>query len=149
MIPSAFVSLESLPLMANGKVDRRAMPAPEQRRPELNTDYVAPATPTEKELHNMWCDLLGLEQIDIKDNFFEHGGHSLMLTQLASRIRNTFHVEVPLRALFTEPSIGMMAACIEAKQIEQADAVEMGQMLREMGQLSPTEVRALLESEAI
>ena len=100
MIPSAFVRLLRLPLTPNGKVDRKALPAPDQTRPELEgVDYVAPQTPIEHHLVEIWKELLGLERVGIHDNFFELGGHSLLATQLVSRLRaGEEGVEIPLRS---------------------------------------------------
>ncbi len=110
MIPNAFVILESLPLTPNDKVDYRALPAPDL---QSSTDqYVAPRTPTEEMLAQIWAQLLKLEQVGIHDNFFELGGHSLLATQLVSRIRSIFKVELPLRELFATPTVGELAQSI-------------------------------------
>ena len=87
MIPAAFVTLAQMPLTASGKVDRKALPKPEHEQREQ--PVVLPRTPTEQQLADMWSELLGLKQVSIHDNFFDLGGHSLLLTQLASRVRNT------------------------------------------------------------
>jgi acyl carrier protein len=105
MVPSAFVSLDLLPLSPNGKLDRKALPAPDQSRPELQETYTAPRTSTEEKLTHIWTEVLKLDQVGIRDNFFDLGGHSLMATQLISRIRDAFKVDLPLRALFENPTI--------------------------------------------
>lgn len=110
MLPAAFVLLKVLPLTPNGKVDRQALPAPVTE----HTILVAPNTSLEKSLVDLWCQLLGREQVGIHDNFFELGGHSLLATQLVSRIRDRFQVEVPLRSLFETPTIAQLAQKIEA-----------------------------------
>jgi acyl carrier protein len=104
MIPAAFVVLEQLPLTLNGKVDRRALPEPEAPS-ELRASYVAARTPTEQALSELWAEVLHLERVGIHDNFFALGGHSLLLAQLIGRIRETLHVELPLRAMFSGPTI--------------------------------------------
>lgn len=112
MIPSAFVTLEYLPLTPNGKLDRRALPAPEIR-PELELTFVAPRTPLEEILANVWAEVLGIKQIGINDNFFSLGGHSLLATQIISRIGTNLAVEVPLRHLFESPTIASLAEQIQ------------------------------------
>ncbi|MBU7585508.1 MAG: non-ribosomal peptide synthase/polyketide synthase [Nostoc sp. TH1S01] len=109
MVPNNLVILESLPLTPNGKLDRRALPAPDL----YNEDkYVAPRTPVEEILAQIWAQVLKLEAVGIHDNFFELGGHSLLATQLLSRIRNIFKVELPLRELFAAPTIDQLAHLI-------------------------------------
>jgi amino acid adenylation domain-containing protein len=118
MVPSAFVLLETLPLTANGKLDRKALPAPEQRRDE--TGYLAPRTPIEQVLAGIWSDLLQIEPVGIHDNFFELGGHSLLAMQIIARVRKAFEVELALRALFEAPTIAGLAERILAAMIEGA-----------------------------
>ena len=112
MVPSAFIFLESLPLTPSGKLDRKALPAPDQTRPELEETYSPPRTPVEESLAQIWCDVLKLDQVGVHDNFFDLGGHSLTATQLISRIRDTFKLDLPLRNLFEAPTVGEFAARI-------------------------------------
>ncbi|MEP7010069.1 MAG: amino acid adenylation domain-containing protein [Acidobacteriota bacterium] len=114
MVPSAIVTLGSLPLNANGKVDKKALPAPEWRRPE--DLYQAPKTPVEEILAGIWSDLLGLDRVGANDHFFELGGHSLLATQVMSRVRSAFGVELPLRDLFESPTLSGLAARVETAQ---------------------------------
>ena len=119
MVPNAWVVLDAWPLTPNGKVDRKALPAPEGSRDTLENAYIAPRTPEEEKLAAIWQKLLGVEQVGIHDNFFDLGGHSLLATQLMARIRNKFNAEVPLQALFTEPTIAELTTFIaEAKDKE-------------------------------
>jgi amino acid adenylation domain-containing protein len=113
MVPSAFVLCGTLPLTPNGKVDRRALPMPDQTTPERKEAFVAPRTPVEEVLAGIWVTVLGLEQVGIHDNFFELGGHSLKATQVMSRLRHTFQVELPLRTLFEMPTIAGLAEAVE------------------------------------
>ena len=113
MVPSAYVVLNSLPLTPNGKVDRRALPAADTERDDIKEDYVAPRTPVEEVLVEIWAKVLGRQQVSIYDNFFELGGHSLLATQLTSRIRDAFQVELPLRSLFETPTAAGLAKYIE------------------------------------
>ncbi|WP_373536610.1 amino acid adenylation domain-containing protein [Microcoleus sp.] len=114
MIPSAFVVLESLPVTANGKVDRLALPAPEPIKLEWAGSYVAPQTSVEEVLVKIWAEVLGIKRVGIRDNFFELGGHSLLATQLVSRVRDAFAVELPLRSVFEAPTIGELSKIVES-----------------------------------
>ncbi|MFS0517038.1 amino acid adenylation domain-containing protein [Nostoc sp. UIC 10607] len=118
MIPHAFVMLESLPLTPNGKVDRRALKAPDSRE-GLEISFVAPRSPIEEILTQIWTQALKVDQVSIYDNFFELGGHSLLATQLVSRIRNIFKVELPLREFFARKTVAELARSIE--QLQQQD----------------------------
>jgi acyl carrier protein len=113
MIPSVFVFLESLPLTPGGKIDRRALPAPDQSRPEMESAFVAPNTPTEELLARIWAEILKLERVGVHDNFFELGGHSLLATQLISRLRDALGVNLLLRSLFEAPTVAGLAERIE------------------------------------
>ncbi|WP_292766899.1 non-ribosomal peptide synthetase, partial [Nostoc sp. NOS(2021)] len=121
MLPSAFVLMDALPLTTNGKVDRRALPAPDQTRPELQETFVAPCTAIEEILAGIWAQILGLEEVGIHNNFFELGGHSLLATQVISQVRKVFQQEVSLRRLFEQPTIAGLA-----KDIEQATKAGLG-----------------------
>ncbi|MEG4344303.1 amino acid adenylation domain-containing protein [Microcoleus sp. A003_D6] len=114
MVPSAFVVLESLPVTANGKVDRLALPVPEPIKLEWAGGYVAPQTSIEEVLVKIWAEVLGIKRVGIRDNFFELGGHSLLATQLVSRVRDAFGVELPLRRVFEAPTIGDLSKIVES-----------------------------------
>ncbi|MEG4517635.1 MULTISPECIES: amino acid adenylation domain-containing protein [unclassified Microcoleus] len=114
MVPSAFVVLESLPVTANGKVDRVALPAPEPIKLEWAGGYVAPQTSIEEVLVKIWAEVLGIKRVGIRDNFFELGGHSLLATQLVSRVRDAFGVELPLRRVFEAPTIAELSKIVES-----------------------------------
>ncbi len=110
MVPSAFVSIEALPLSPNGKVDRQALPAPDLHAQDT---YVAPRNPVEATVAAMWAEMLELKQVGAHDNFFELGGHSLLVTQVVTRLRDAFDVELPLRSLFEAPTVAGLAEMIE------------------------------------
>jgi amino acid adenylation domain-containing protein len=107
MMPSAFVWLDALPLTPNGKIDRKVLPALEGRT--AITGYVAPRTPTEEVVASIWAEVLRLDRVGVHDNFFELGGHSLLAMRVMARVRDSFAVELPLRAMFDEPTVGDMA----------------------------------------
>jgi amino acid adenylation domain-containing protein len=112
-IPSVFVMMNALPLSANGKVDRRALPDPENERPELATEYIAPGNNLEKRLTEIWTEVLKIDRIGVQDNFFELGGNSLLATQVAARVRHKLKIEMPIRLLFENSTIVMLAKVIE------------------------------------
>ncbi|QRO01038.1 non-ribosomal peptide synthase/polyketide synthase [Archangium violaceum] len=114
-VPSAWVVLETLPLSTSGKVDKKALPAPDGSRPEQERPYVAPRTSTERQLAEVWAPLLGLDRVGVDDDFFELGGHSLLATQAISRISALFGVELPLRELFEAPTVARLAVRLEAE----------------------------------
>ncbi|MEO5726492.1 MAG: amino acid adenylation domain-containing protein, partial [Byssovorax sp.] len=116
MLPSAFVVLDALPLNRNGKVDRRALPAPEAAKMRLEEAYVAPRTPVEELLAGIFADLLRIPQVGAHDDFFALGGHSLLATQVISRVRAAFAIELPLRELFEVPTVAGLGAHVEAAQ---------------------------------
>ncbi len=113
MVPSAFVSLEALPLTPNSKVDRQALPDPGEGRLVGGADFVPPRGPVEAALAEICSALLGESQIGSYDSFFERGGHSLLAIQLLARVRRTFDVEVPLDDFLGEPTIARLARAVE------------------------------------
>jgi hypothetical protein len=128
MVPSGFVYLETLPLTNNGKVDRRALPEPQQERPEIATTYVAPRTETEIVLARIWSDVLQVEQVGLHDDFFEFGGHSILAVKAVSRMRQQLETEVPLSAMFECPTVAEMALKmmeLEADRLDPADLVRL------------------------
>ena len=109
MVPAAFVKLDRLPLTANGKLDRRALPMPAALRPELSERYVAPGTSAEKALAGIWKDVLGLKEVGVHDNFFDLGGHSLLAMQAHQRMREALNTDLPITRLFQYPTISSLA----------------------------------------
>ncbi|HZN08101.1 MAG TPA: amino acid adenylation domain-containing protein, partial [Pyrinomonadaceae bacterium] len=114
MVPSAWMTLERMPLTVNNKVDLRALPSPDNLRPELEETFVAARTQTEATVTEIWMEVLQLDKVGVTDDFFELGGHSLLATQVISRTREVFHVEVPLRLLFETPTVAGFAKGVEA-----------------------------------
>ncbi|NBD14539.1 amino acid adenylation domain-containing protein, partial [Corallococcus sp. c25j21] len=111
MVPAAYVGMESLPLNANGKVDRKALPTPDA---SPRADFIAPRNPTEQKLAEVFAQVLRVERVGIHDDFFALGGHSLLATQLVSRVRATLRHEFPVRALFEAPTVAALAERIDS-----------------------------------
>jgi acyl carrier protein len=109
MLPGAFVALEALPLTANGKTDLRALPAP---APALERDHVPPTTPAEETIAAIWAEALGVERVSVHDNFFEIGGHSLLVARLYAGIREAFAREFALVDLFRHTTVAAQAAFV-------------------------------------
>ncbi|MEO6238547.1 MAG: amino acid adenylation domain-containing protein [Vicinamibacterales bacterium] len=107
MVPSAFVTLDAMPLSANRKVDRKALPAPDAS-PAAASAVAVPRNPVEEMLALIWANVLGCDSVGIHDNFFDIGGHSLLATRVVSRLRDTFQIDMPLRALFEAPTIAAL-----------------------------------------
>ncbi|RMS85437.1 Pyoverdine sidechain non-ribosomal peptide synthetase PvdJ [Pseudomonas savastanoi] len=103
MVPTHFVWLASMPLSANGKLDRKALPTPDAS--QLQRQYVAPSTEQEQQMAAIWADVLKVERVGLSDDFFELGGHSLLATQLISRIHTGLGIDIPLRLIFEKPQL--------------------------------------------
>jgi amino acid adenylation domain-containing protein len=146
MVPSVFVKLDAMPLTLNGKVDRRALPLPEKRR-SRKAVYVAPRTLTEEMLVNIWRGLLGVDPLGVDDDFFELGGHSLLATQLMSRLRLAFQVDLPLGALFENPTIAKLAVPIAQHQLANADGDAVSRGLDEIEQLTDEKAKSMLSQQ--
>ncbi|HEX2211053.1 MAG TPA: amino acid adenylation domain-containing protein, partial [Longimicrobium sp.] len=144
MVPAAFVALERLPVTPNGKLDRRALPAPEYAAAEA---YTAPRTPTEERLAAIWAEVLRIDRVGIHDSFFALGGHSLLATRAVSRVREAFGVELPLRAVFETPTVAGVAPRVDALMRSRVDDDELAAALAELEALSEDEVRGLLGGE--
>src|SRR6185369_4614501 len=120
MIPSVFVTVDALPLTANGKVDRSALPAANAATANASEEFVAPRTPTEKVLHDIWANVLQIARIGVDQNFFDLGGHSLIATRILSQIREMFPVDLSIRNLFESPTIAALAACVDQAPAREA-----------------------------
>jgi acyl carrier protein len=123
MVPPTFVQLESLPLLASGKVDRAGLPAPTASNTLRDDDFVAPRNPIEERVAEILAPLLGIEKVSVDDNFFMLGGHSLLGTQLIARMRDSFGVNLSLRNIFDAPTIADLAGLIESMLLAQLEAM--------------------------
>ena len=128
MVPAAYVRVEQWPLTPNGKLDRRALPAP-QGDAYAARAYEAPADETEQALAEIWAEVLRVERVGRWDNFFELGGHSLSAVQVISRVRQVLEVQVALGDIFTRPVLEDFAQEILDAQLAQVDPEEMAQLM--------------------
>ena len=134
MVPSAYVRLEKWPLSPNGKLDRKALPAPEGGAYAAR-GYEAPEGETEQALAEIWSEVLGIERVGRRDNFFEVGGHSLLATRLVVRIKHEMDVDLALRDVFEKPELSQLAQQVLDAQLAQFDPVELAQ-LAELAELA-------------
>jgi amino acid adenylation domain-containing protein len=114
MVPSAYVVLDDFPMTPSGKIDRRALPPPEQTRPELDEDFVAPRNPTERLLAGVWLEVLGIERVGVYDNFFDLGGDSIMSVHVVSRA-NQAGLPITTKQLFQHQTISGLAAAVDER----------------------------------
>ncbi|HKH48850.1 MAG TPA: amino acid adenylation domain-containing protein, partial [Thermoanaerobaculia bacterium] len=147
MVPSAFVVLEALPLTPNRKLDRKALPAPEERAEE--PERVPPRTPLEQVLGEIWKSVLGLPEVGALESFFDLGGHSLAATRVVTQIQEVFPLEVPLRTLFESPTLAELAARLDDMgEAAGVDVAGIAEAVLEVQDLNDDEVKALLAEEA-
>ncbi|QSX79617.1 non-ribosomal peptide synthetase [Agrilutibacter solisilvae] len=143
MIPSAFVSLAAMPLTPNGKLDRRALPSPDQNA-VASRAYEAPLGEVEQAMAAIWQELLGLDRVGRHDHFFELGGHSLLVMQLVIRIREQLQVDVPLRALFEQPVFSALCESVVAEQLKRFATSDVAAVEDELSDLTEEELLAML-----
>jgi acyl-coenzyme A synthetase/AMP-(fatty) acid ligase len=144
MIPSVFVRLDKIPLTTNGKVDRRALPQPEDKRPELSKRYAGPRNETEYCVVQIWQEVLDVRPIGVHDNFFDLGGHSLAATRVVSRVFEQYQLAIPLQSLFQSPTVAEMAAVIAEHQGKGLEASQLAVILDELESLSDVEAQRLV-----
>jgi amino acid adenylation domain-containing protein len=144
MIPAAFVQMDALPLTPNGKVNRLALPVPDNYRPDQESVFLAPQTPIEQEIAEIWTAVLSVENVGINDNFFDLGGHSLMATQLISRVKKKFGIDLSLPEFFKSPTIKDLAEIVETQIFMKSNAAKLDELLDKMENLDDAEVQKLL-----
>jgi acyl carrier protein len=143
MLPSAFVELPAMPLNANGKLDRRALPSPDAGLRAARA-YRAPEGGTELALADIWQQLLEVPRVGRDDDFFELGGHSLLAVTLSVHVQERFHVELPLKTVFEMARLESLARAIEAAQLALPSEQDLGAMQAELDALSDEELLAFL-----
>ena len=140
MRPSSFVVLDNLPLTANGKVDRKALPPPADSRSGLDTPYVAASTPLEKALVYLWGEIMGLESIGIRDDFSELGGDSLLAAQISSKINALFPLKRPLVSLFEAPTVSQLSEYLRTQETSPGQTTKIASLLLKVEEMSPEEI---------
>ena len=139
MVPSQWVVLDELPRTPNGKLDRRALPAPQQG--EVGRDaYVAPRSTIEERLADIWADVLGRERVSVEADFFALGGHSLLAIKVMSRVREAFEVDLPLSSLFSAPTVASLSALVEDRLIAELEGLDEEDAARLLEATSEAEV---------
>jgi acyl carrier protein len=147
MVPSAFVFLDAMPLTPNGKLDRKALPAPDQNSAGSAEGYVSPRTPVEELITEIWAEVLKLDELGIHDNFFDLGGHSLKATQVISRVREALRLDLSLRVLFEAPTVAELASRVEQSISEAGELEELARNIAEVEALSEEEIERQLEKK--
>jgi amino acid adenylation domain-containing protein len=147
MVPSAWVVLESLPRTLNGKLDRRALPEPGRLDGRLGRELVAPRTPVEERLCQLFREVLSTSEVGIFDDFFAMGGHSLLVAQLLARTRREFGAEVSLHTFFQAPNVAGMAVALAQARVSRADPDEMAKLIANLENLSDEEIHGLLAAD--
>ncbi|HEX2909581.1 MAG TPA: amino acid adenylation domain-containing protein [Chloroflexia bacterium] len=131
MIPAAFVLLDAFPLTSNGKLDRKALPDPEKRRTEVDASFAVPQTELEKTIANVWQKALQLDQVSLNANFFDMGGHSLLMVQVHSQLRELLKREFSVVDLFKYPTISSLAQFLSQEPVAQQNTEQLGGKLKE------------------
>jgi acyl carrier protein len=130
MVPASFVRMDALPVTANGKVDRAALPNPGDANRLREENFVAPSGPVQQRLAGIIASLLHVERIGANDNFFLLGGHSLLGTQLIGRVNETFGIELPLLQIFDHPTLAEMSGVIETLILAKLELASAGELHR-------------------
>jgi amino acid adenylation domain-containing protein len=144
MVPKVLMTIDKLPLNVNGKVDRRQLPSPEKSQPETAASYVEPRNPVEDVLAGIWNETLGMERIGVYDNFFDLGGHSLLITKVISRIHALLSVTLPITSLFQSPTIAELAQMLVEQEATPGQVNAIAALRVKIDRLSPEEIQAML-----
>ncbi len=147
MVPSSFVHMDDMPRTPNGKLDRRALPAPGSARPELERTFTPPRTHLELQVAQIWSDVLGVERVGVDDNFFDLGGHSLLAIQVMSRLSEAVDVDMPPHIIFEVPTAGGLAGAILERQAAEIADESLSDLLAEVEALSDEQVRSALADQ--
>ncbi|NEB76736.1 amino acid adenylation domain-containing protein [Streptomyces sp. SID14478] len=147
MVPSAFVLMDAFPLQPSGKLDRSALPDPAAVRPELSGAYTAPTDPLEKVLAGIWAEVLELDRVGVTDDFFDLGGHSLLVTQVVSRVRDLFRVDFPIRGFLAAGTVRALADRLREAAVEAGtDADRVAELILQVSAMDTAQVTRSLSA---
>ncbi|HEY0606500.1 MAG TPA: AMP-binding protein, partial [Herpetosiphonaceae bacterium] len=146
-VPSTIILLDALPLTPNGKIDQAALPRPDRSRAEATPEHVGPRNPVEAVLLDMWSQVLGAKHLGIHDHFFRLGGHSLLATQIVARIRQIFHVDLPVQSVFHAPTIAQMAALVVENETKPGQVEKIARILKEIQRLPADDLKKMLQQK--
>ena len=146
MVPAAFELIDALPLMPNGKIDRRALPG-SQAPAVVNNTFVAPVTPIEELLASAWREVLRVSRVGVHDNFFDLGGHSLLAAKIVSNVRDVLDVQFAMVDVFQAPTVRSLAELLYPRVAERESQSDLAMLLEEIGAMSEAEAQRYLASE--
>ena len=149
MVPSDFIFLDALPLTPMGKIDRLALPIPDSKRGTQNKTEIAPRTPLEKQLAEIWCSVLEVDRVGVYENFFDLGGQSLLASDVISLIREVFSVNLPFATLLANPTVEAMASIVLQYQADERTDEVLEEALQELEHFSEEEAQRLLSEESL
>jgi amino acid adenylation domain-containing protein len=147
MVPNLFIILDNIPLLPNGKINRKALPHPDFSERIMDTKYQAPGSFTEKLVARFWGEVLGINNIGLKDNFFELGGHSLLATKIVSRIREVYKVELPFKVFFQEPTVEKVSNYINNQDVTNGRSEKISEILLKIKSMSDEEIQEAIRNK--
>jgi acyl carrier protein len=147
MVPALVMLLDEMPLTPSGKINRRALPEPDESARAVVEEFVAPRTAVEAIVAKVWREILSVERVGVNDNFFDLGGHSLLATQVVSRLKTSFKNNLPLRSLFESPTVAELSAAIVALEKQPGQAEKIAGVLQKLGGMTPEQMKQLLEAK--
>jgi hypothetical protein len=146
MVPAAFLFLAALPLTPSGKIDQRALPTPDSFERGADEAYVAPRTPVEELVAAIWSQALGVDQIGVHDNFFQLGGHSLLITRVLAQVADLFQVQLLARVFFETPTVAGVAAALVQHESRPRQVETIARLRKRLSAMSATEVQQALQA---
>lgn len=147
MVPAAFFLLDRLPRTATGKIDYKLLPTPDRTRPDIAKEYVPPRNPIEQIVAGIYSQILDIERVGVHDNFFELGGHSLLATQVVTQVRETFRVDLPLRAMFESPTVAGLVGVLVKHETQPNQVMSIARLRLKIKSMSVEQVRDMIKSK--